>query len=77
MSTRLSFGYISRDDRYLPEGDTTFVDTKSNYFTVGLTEEFRPKIYNDGSFKTTIGYNLTQSTGDVQYMKHYYFVRCS
>ena len=71
MSTRLSFGYISRDDRYLPEGDTTFVDTKSNYFTVGLTEEFRPKIYNDGSFKTTIGYNLTRSTGDVRYMKHY------
>ena len=71
MSTRLSFGYISRDDRYLPQGDTTFVETKSNYFTVGVTEELRPKVYKDGSFRTTVGYNLTQSTGDVRYMKHY------
>ncbi|HHE40683.1 MAG TPA: hypothetical protein ENL10_04190 [Candidatus Cloacimonetes bacterium] len=66
ISTSLSFGYLARKDT--PIGSP---ETKSNYITVGVTEELRPKVYKDGSFRTTVGYNLTQSTGDVRYMKHY------
>ena len=66
ISTRFNVGYLARKDAPL---DST--ETKSNYFTIGLTEEFRPNVYNDGSFKATIGYNLTRSTGDIRYMKHY------
>jgi len=66
MSTNLSFGYLARKDT--PVGSA---ETKSNYYSIGVTEEIRPKVYKEGSFRTTLGYNLTQSTGDVRYMKHY------
>ncbi len=66
MSTNLSFGYLARKDT--PVGSP---ETKSKYYSIGVTEELRPKVYKEGSFRTTLGYNLTQSTGDVRYMKHY------
>ncbi len=68
MSTRFNAGYLSRKDKDAPNDST---ETKSNYFTFGLTEEFRPNVYKNGSFRTTVGYNLTRSTGDSRYMKHY------
>ncbi len=66
MSTRFNVGYMARKDAPL---DST--ESKSKYFTFSLTEEFRPNVYKTGSLRTTIGYNLTRSTGDSRYMKHY------
>ena len=66
ISTHLNFGYLTRKDAPIDSSET-----KSNYFTAGITQEFRPIVYKEGSFRTTVGYNVTKSTGDARYMKHY------
>lgn len=66
MTTRFNVSYFARKDS--PE-DT--LETKSNYFNVGIAEEIRPKLFKKGNFKTSLGYNWTRSTGDNKYTKHY------
>jgi len=65
-SSHFTFGYLARQDR---SQDST--EVKSSYFTFGIKEEFRSQIFKKGSFRTTIGYNFTNSSGDSPYMKHY------